>query len=102
MSSRAVQPAASKADSPSLSDYVRLIRAFVEGQLDVSDFATRYLRLFLSDETFRPETIYQALNSLFLDVDAFYPDAEIRGPDGIDEEELRRRAAATLDALSRA
>ena len=87
------------AHSPSLADYVRLIRAFVEGQLDVDEFETRYMRKFQADETFWPDAVFQILNTLFLDVDAYYPDPEIRGPLEIDEEELRRRAAAALAAL---
>ena len=90
-----------KSTPRSLTEYLNLIEGFVDGRVGVSEFETRYLALFKSDATFWPEPTYQVLNTLFLDVDAYYPDPAIRGPDDVDEEELRRRAAAALAELRR-
>ena len=75
--------------------------AFLTGRLSAAEFEQRYLRLFLGDESMRSEPVYQILNRLFADVDAFCPDPTIRGAYDIDEPQLRSSVAAALDALGR-
>jgi Bacterial self-protective colicin-like immunity len=87
---------------PLLEDYLNLMAAYLGGSLPASEFEARFLALFLSDGAMRPESVYRALNALFLDVDAFCPDPALRGPHDLDEERLRASVAqtvATLDAV---
>lgn len=86
-------------DRRDIAPYIRLMDAFLIGELPVAAFERRYLDTFADDDTRRPEPLYEILNEVFLDVDAFYPDAEIRGEFDIDEEELRRRVQRSLAAL---
>lgn len=85
-----------------LTPYMAMIEAFLNGQTPVSDFETDYLRVFKDDHTDWPEPVYEALNEVFLDIDAYYPDPAIRDEWGIDEAELRARVGRSLEALRRA
>lgn len=84
-----------------LRRYVDLISAFVEGRMEAAVFESEYLRLFKNDPTDWPEDAYQVLDGLFADVDAFSGDPKLRGADGLDEEQLRAKAAAALERLNR-
>lgn len=82
-----------------LGPYATLIEAFLRRRISAVDFEATYLRAFKDDGTNWPDTVYQILNEVFLDVDAFYPDATIQGEFVIDEAELRRRVERSLVAL---
>lgn len=85
---------------PSVDGYVELIEAFLAERVSAPQFEARYLALFKSDRSSWPEPIYEILNELFLDVDAFCADPAIRLPDELDEPALRSRASGTLAALA--
>lgn len=80
---------------------IRLMEAFLIGELPVAAFERQYLDTFSADDTHRPEPLYEILNEVFLDVDAYYPDPAIRGKLDIDEEELRGRVERSLANLRR-
>jgi hypothetical protein len=82
--------------------YRTMMERFLDGRLSASDFETSYLRMFKDDQTDWPEPVYQALNEVFLDLDAYCPDPDIRDEFGIDEAELRVRVERSLAALRRA
>lgn len=87
---------------PEVQPYVELIDAFLSDRLPVASFERTYMDTYLNDKTHWLEPVYEALNEVFLDIDAYYPDPEIRDEDGIDEEELRVRVARSLEDLKRA
>jgi hypothetical protein len=86
----------------SVSDYTILIRAFLDGTIDGPTFESRYLELFKSDPTRRPEPIFAALDRLFAAVDCYVSAPELRDPGDLDEEQLRAKAAETLRKLEMA
>ncbi len=79
-----------------LSEYQDLMRAFANGRMGASDFETKYLRLFKEDDSMRPQHVFQILDRLFADVDAFSADPALRGEDGLDAPALRAQVAAAL------
>lgn len=83
----------------SAAPYAALMEAFLRQRLSAHEFETAYLRAFKDDDTDWPEPIYQILNEVFFDIDAFYPDLSIQGASVIDEAELRRRVGRSLVVL---
>ncbi len=79
--------------------YLALIAAFVNCQLAASEFEPIYLALFKYDPGGRPEPVYDVLDALFGDVDAYTPVVDPDEPSWIDEPELRRRATVALRRL---
>ena len=79
-----------------LSPYLEVLTSFLSGSIGVSDFETRYLDLFKHDDVIRPEEVFNVLDSLFSDIDAYSP-----GPaDGeIDEDQLRGSASEAYRLL---
>jgi hypothetical protein len=82
-----------------LQPYVQLIGAFANDAIDAQEFERRYLKLFKDDATDWPEREYAILDRLFGDVDSFNADPELRGPDGLDADQLRESARRALRAL---
>jgi hypothetical protein len=78
---------------------MKLIEEFLSGMMDSSRFEKRYLEAFKRDPTFFPEEIFETLDALFAEVDAFCPDPEIRGPNGLDEIQLRAKCLQALQRL---
>lgn len=72
-----------------------LIEAFAEGALDGPTFERRFLAL-RRGEIDRGESPRFAVDLLFYEVDAFCADPALRGPEDIDEAELRRQAQRCL------
>jgi hypothetical protein len=54
-----------------VSDYMALIRSFLDEKISMSEFERHYLQMFKEDLTIRPEGEYAELNGLFREVDAF-------------------------------
>jgi len=87
--------------SSDLAPYVIMVRAFVEGRLTATEFENLYLVVFKRDPIQRPGEVFRILDRLFADVDSYHPDARIREQtEGIDEDELRARAAEALSGLA--
>ncbi len=85
-----------------LSNYIALIDSFLAGRISASDFESRYLKLFKEEREIPPKQVYEVLNKLFSDVDAFCDDPSLRNHYSIDERELREcanRAFQTLKTL---
>jgi hypothetical protein len=83
--------------------YIELIEQFLSKRISVSEFERAYLDTF-SDERTPLGELYELLNWLFTEVDA-YTDLPI-GPDEdatqfIDEEQLRKSAAEVLEDLKK-
>jgi hypothetical protein len=82
-----------------LSEYVTLIRNFVEGGVSAHEFERDYLQMFKSDVARRPRQQFEILNRLFSDVDAYCADPDLRSDDDIDENQLRTSAGSALREL---
>ncbi len=89
--------------TPALLDYMDLIRRYLNEIVPTEEFERVYLRMFKDDATIRPNAEYNVLNGLFIDLDAYCGDAEIRSADDLDDASLRiraRRALAQLEKIS--
>jgi hypothetical protein len=83
-----------------LAPYVIMGRTFLDRRLTATEFEALFLAMFKHDTTQRSGNVFRILDSLFLDVDDFQPDASVREQaGGIDDEELRSRAGAALNRL---
>jgi hypothetical protein len=81
--------------------YAVLLRLLVDARVTGEEFEVVFLPLYKRDTTDWPSEIFDVLDGFFADVDDFCADPALRAEvGGIDEPELRRRAAATFDRLS--
>lgn len=83
--------------------YKQLIEDFLTERITVDVFESRYLKSFIGDtfgDTPEHEILYEILNDLFLDVDAYCGDPTLRGEDDLDEAQLRQKAQNALFALN--
>lgn len=90
--------------SAAVAPYVVLMDAFIDGRLRGAEFELLYLRLFKSDEKLtNGDPAFGILERLFTDVDEFCDDPVLRHRTrGIDEADLRHRAASARDKLKQA
>jgi hypothetical protein len=80
--------------------YRRLLQRYVSHAISADELEATYIELFTNDETRRSEREFRVLEDFFFDVDDYVADDALRdSPADIDEEELRRRALATLTRL---
>lgn len=79
-----------------LEPYLELLASFLTGSVNTPAFEGRYLDLFKQDEVIRPEEVFEVLDSLFSDVDAYSPEPD---DDEIGDEQLRQRATQAYDRL---
>lgn len=82
--------------------YVELIRTFVDRQISADEFEARYLALFKAETgRFADENVFDVLDSLFADVDAYVADPALRdSPEDLDEEQLHTCAVDALYKLT--
>jgi hypothetical protein len=85
--------------SEATTKYSELIERFLASDLDVTAFEAQYLALFKNETCIFPPEIFDVLDTLFADVDAFCADDSIRTADGIDEGQLRESCRRTLMQL---
>ena len=86
-------------EDPLYDEYIRAISSFVAGEMTALEFETQYLSLYKSDALVRADEAESILFDLFSDVDAFVADPELRGPQDLDEHQLRERARVALEGL---
>ena len=86
--------------SNKLDPYLHLMRSFVDSKMDVNEFERRYLAMFKNDTNSWTQVEYENLNNLFVEVDAFCADPELRDNNDIDEDQLRAATKMTLAKLS--
>jgi hypothetical protein len=79
-----------------LGPYLELLASFLSGSIGVSDFEVAYLDLFKHDDAIRPDEVFEVLDGLFSDIDAYSPQP---AEDEIDEEQLRQRASDAYHRL---
>lgn len=83
-----------------LEQYILLITQFIAGDITASQFEVLYLEMFKNESRELPEDIYNILNGLFSDVDAYCGDSELRDDDDLGDEELLSSARNALKELS--
>lgn len=83
-----------------LEKYILLISQFVAGEITTPQFEASYLRMFKNETENLPEDIYDVLNNLFLDVDAYCGDPDLRDEEDLSEEQLLASAKVTLEKLT--
>ena len=82
--------------------YGILVRLFVDGRITAEEFEVIFLRLYKADPTSWSGEVFDVLDRLFGDVDAFSGDERLRAAtDGIDAGELRHRATVAFRELER-
>ncbi|MGV3772584.1 MAG: colicin immunity domain-containing protein [Verrucomicrobiales bacterium] len=79
--------------------YQNLISDYLSGQIPVHDFEIAYMNAFKSDNHHYGYPLFDILNEVFTDLDAFQADPEVRGFLEIDEPELRSRLQNSLKLL---
>ncbi len=82
-----------------IQKYILLITQFVTGEIAASQFEASYLDTFKNESEIFPEKIYGVLNELFLDVDAYCSDPDLRDEEDLDDQELLERAKEALTKL---
>lgn len=84
-----------------VAPYAVLLRLLIDGRVSGEEFEVVFLPLYKRDTTDWSPEVFDVLDGCFADVDDFCADPALRAETGgIDEAELRRRAAATFDRLS--
>lgn len=86
--------------SENLEQYILIITQFVAGDISASKFETSYLSMFKNETEVFPEHIYDVLNNLFLDVEAYCSDPELRDDEDLDENDLLSSAKDALSNLT--
>ncbi len=86
---------------PDLQFLIVLIRDFVEHRISADEFESRYLTAFKAGTgDVADDDIFETLDGLFADVDAYVADPTLRtDPEDLDEEQLRACAARVLEKL---
>ena len=84
----------------SIAPYAVMLRLFIDGRISADEFEVVFLRLYKVDPTDWPADLFDVLDTLFADVDAYCAADEIRAEvQGLDADQLRERAAHALSRL---
>jgi len=83
-----------------LKQYILLITQFVAGDITASQFEVSYLKMFKDETRELPEDVYDVLNGLFCDVDAYCGVPELRDDDDLSDEDLLISAKEALKKLT--
>lgn len=86
----------------SIQKYANLIERFTRGSMDAAKFEAEYLRTFKNEAEQLPEPVFEVLDALFADVDAFCADPALRDASDLDEDGLRARCKEALRELTAA
>jgi hypothetical protein len=89
-------------DWPSpLWPYVAVVSAFLDRRVTADELEAIYLAIFKHDDREWPSDVFEPLNEIFLDLDAYWPQGQTGDRYAItSEEELRTRIGASFDKLS--
>lgn len=88
--------------SNAYTDYAMLLNRFLDGKISTEEFQCTYLRCFKNEDRKLDESLFELLDELFGDVDAFCTDQELlaENPDFyVDEAALREKTAQSLQRL---
>lgn len=79
--------------------YTNLIGGFLSGTVDVDSFESSYLDMFKNESCTFSEGVFDILDSLFSDVDAYCSDESLREIGDLDEQQLRECCREALRKL---
>lgn len=86
--------------SEPVAPYAVLLRSFIDGRLDADEFELLYLRMYKFDPSDWPPELFDVLDTLFGDVDAYCSDDELRQDvGGLNAAELRQSARLAFSRL---
>lgn len=80
--------------------YLSLVEEFLAGDIDARTFERRYLEAWSSAPPHGPGPLFDVLEGLFLDVDAYCADPELRDEGDLDDDALRLSAQKARRRLS--
>ena len=83
-----------------IARYILLLTQFVTGKITAAQFEHAFLKMFKEETEIFPEDIYEVLNKLFLDVDAYCGDPSLRDEEDLDDEKLLAGAKEALKKLT--
>ncbi len=84
---------------PSIKIYIDLTENFIGQKFSAAEFQEKYLNIFKNETAIFPEPIFEVLDRLFADADAFCADPGLRDEDDSDENELLEKSEAALNEL---
>jgi len=84
-----------------IARYTRMIKSFLTGSTDARTFEHDYLQAFKNESVTLPTDVFETLDRLFADVDAYCPDPALRGTDDLDEQQLRGKCREALTKLEK-
>lgn len=82
-----------------ITKYKVLLNQFVDREVSAPQFEAAFLEMFKNEPSIFPEDIYEILNNLFIDVDAYCEDESLRDDNDLDDEGLLASAKIALDKL---
>ncbi|MDO8543895.1 MAG: colicin immunity domain-containing protein [Opitutaceae bacterium] len=82
-----------------VESYAALLAEFISGKIDAATFERSYLHKFKNESMQLPQHVFEELDRMFGDVDAYSSDPLIRSADGLDDEGLLASAKRTVAAL---
>ena len=82
-----------------ITKYKVLLNQFVSGEVSAPHFEAAFLEMFKNESSIFPEDIYDVLNNLFIDVDAYCGDESLRDDNDLDDKGLLASAKVALDKL---
>jgi hypothetical protein len=88
-------------EEQALAPYLTLIESFTSAQISAPMFERQFLERYQADPFLWSEDVFDALDGLFADVDAYVADDDLRDADDgdLDDEGLRESAQRVLDRL---
>jgi hypothetical protein len=89
-------------DWPSpLWPYVAVVSAFLDRRLTADELEAIYLSMFKHDDREWPSDVFEPLNEIFLDLDAWWPQGSTDDRYAItSEDELHERIGVSFETLS--
>ena len=79
--------------------YTSIIKAFVAHSIDVETFERSYLEMFKNEKVAFPSDVFEILDGLFADIDAFCPDRELISDNILSEQQLVEKCRQALSKL---
>jgi len=83
-----------------IAKYILLLTQYIASEISGPQFEAAYLEMFKNEVNILPEDVYDVLNNLFLDVDAYCADPGLRDSEDLGDEDLVASAKEILKRLT--
>lgn len=83
-----------------ITKYIILLTKYTDEDISASQFETKFLEMFKNELCVLPKEVYEILNYLFLDVDSYCSDLDLRDDNDLDDLALMFSAEEALQKLS--